>query len=310
MSLSEPNMQIQRHKIVTRLRDGLGNQLFQYAVGRALAERLNTELILDCGWFQENGDRVFGLDSYSIDAVRNWNFREVRSTWIKFPTRLGKQVTHAVHERLPTKIEIDGHTFKVTKEKQFYKFDKHIERLSGSIYLDGFWQSPKYFESSSKIIRKELKLKTAPPEPNREWLHQIKRAKAVSVHVRRGDYLLSNDRWTCSKGYYDKAMQFIRSHIGDAHFFIFSDDSGWCRDNFSSPDVTVVYDGSDRNAVDDLDLMAACHHHIIANSSFSWWGAWLADSPDQIVIAPEYWVVGIRTTDDFVSERWKRFHRF
>jgi hypothetical protein len=294
--------------VYTRIIDGLGNQLFQYAAGRALADRLGAELLFDCGWFKSNTGRAFELDAFAIDAVRDWDVRSVKSRWIKIPTRPGKRLTAAIHNRLPNRVDIHGRAYKVFDEKRIYRYDPYFQELSGSIYLTGWWQSPRYFESSSDAIRAELQFGPLAHDAQ-PWLERIRRANAVSLHVRRGDYLLSQDRWTCSKSYYDKAIEFFRSKIGDVQFFVFSDDPAWCRESFAASDVTVV-ETEQSSAVGDLALMAACRHHIIANSSFSWWGAWLSDAPDQIVVAPQYWVVDLPTSDDLVARRWANFYRF
>lgn len=308
-SIPDHDEKAPRSVVYTRIMDGLGNQLFQYAAGRALADRLGVELRLDCGWFSQNSSRVFELDAFSINAVRDDEVRKVPSRWFKLPTRTGKRWTAAIHGRWPRSTMIGGQRCKVFDEKRIYVYDPAFAALTGSVYLTGWWQSPRYFESSADTIRRELHPAAPLPETSLEWTSRIRQVMAVAVHVRRGDYLLSPDRATCPKAYYDQAMDLMRSRLPGAHFFVFSDDPVWCADNFDAPDATVVDANGRDSAVADLMLMAQCRHHIIANSSFSWWGAWLSDSPGQIVVAPKDWVIGIPTTDDFKALRWKHFFR-
>lgn len=231
---------------------------------------------------------------------------ETYRQWPLIKKLLGRDFAHFVHDIIPPQIDIGGRQFSIFVEKYDYQYDRHFERLSGSIYLKGFWQSVRYFESASDAVRQELRFNNA-RRANFSWIDRVRNTLSVSMHVRRGDYLLSADRWTCSKDYYDNAMSLLRSRLESPHFFIFSDDPAWCQENFDAQDTTVVNDDQFREGLDDLDLMTACRHHIIANSSFSWWGAWLANRPDQIVIAPKYWVVGQPTGDGLKSKCWSHF---
>jgi len=295
--------------VYTHLKDGLGNQLFQYAAGRALAERNGARLRLDCGWFTKNTGRTFGLSAFSIDAEQDQAVGRVPARWFNLPGRAGGLLTAAVHNKIPRQTTIHGCRYKVFDEKRLYRFDPSFATLDGAVYLAGWWQSPRYFESSSAAVRRELELKAPLQESNAEWSAKTRSVTAVAVHVRRGDYLLSPDRATCSPAYYESAMGLLRSRLPGARFFVFSDDWEWCRHNMTACDTTVVDTNGHDSAAADLALMAMCRHHIIANSSLSWWGAWLSESPDQIVVAPKNWVVGVPTTDEFVASRWRNFVR-
>lgn len=295
--------------VVVRLTDGVGNQLFQYAAGRALACRLDARLLLDRAWFTAHGDRRYALGDFSINAetiateskeYRQWN-------WLK--TIFGRKAAHFVHDIVPPQIDIDGHRLSVFAEKRPYAYDRHFERLSGSAYLKGFWQSARYFEPYPDVIRQDLRFRDERRLANEGWRERVRNALSVSVHIRRGDYLLSADRLTCSRRYYDEAISLMRARLQAPRFFVFSDDPGWCRENFTSSDMTIVDDPVMRDGLDDLNLMASCQHHVIANSSFSWWGAWLADVSDQIVVAPKHWIIGMPTGNDLKSKRWSNFFR-
>lgn len=293
--------------VVTRLSDGLGNQLFQYAAGRALASRLDADLLIDRQWFETRNDRPFELDAFAITARDAPAEGETYRQWPLIKKLLGRGFAQFVHDIAPPEVDIGSQRFSIFAERNGYHYDRRFEKLSGSICLKGFWQSARYLEPASDIVRQELQFKNNTRPANIRWNDRVKTELAVSMHVRRGDYLLSADRWTCSKDYYDRAMKFLRSRLNSPHFFIFSDDSAWCQENFGARDTTVVQDDQSRSGLDDLNLMAACRHHIIANSSFSWWGAWLANYPGQIVIAPKYWIVGHPTGDGLRSKSWSDF---
>jgi len=292
---------------MVRLTDGLGNQLFQYAAGRALACRLDADLLLDRAWFRSHGDRRYALDGFSIDAESVAIKGRVYRQRDRLKTIFGRRAAHFVHDIVPPQIDIDGHRLSIFAEKRHYRYDSRFERLSGAVYLKGFWQSARYFEPHSDVVRHDLRFRRR--LANEGWLDRVGNPLSVSVHIRRGDYLLSADRLTCPRRYYDEAISLMRARLPAPRFFLFSDDSDWCRENFTSSDMTIVDDTLTRDGLDDLNLMAACRHHVMANSSFSWWGAWLADGPDQIVVAPKYWVVGMPTGNDLKSRRWSNFFR-
>jgi hypothetical protein len=233
------------------------------------------------------------LDRYPIDAdiVRDARGK-LRMYHVRLPTAAGRQLTKWIHARVPTTYRIDGHRFRVFGEKQWFEYDPRFATLSGSTYLNGYWQSRRYGEGAAEVIRSELRLIRPPSAANQAWLARIQSAAtAVALHVRRGDYLNVGTESTlvCARSYYDKALRHMRERLGDPQVFVFSDDIPWCRDAFSALDVAFVDVNGPDDATEDLRLMAACRHHIIANSSLSWWGAWLARHPEQVVIAPQPW---------------------
>ena len=284
---------------------GLGNQLFQYAAGRALAQRLGARLVLDCT-SRHAAFRPIVLDRFAIDAdvVRNAAGKP-HSRYLRLPGALGQKISDAFHDRFPPTYRIDGHRFKVFGEKWSFIYDPHFEELDGSVYLTGYWQSYRYFEDAADLVRAEIRPLGTPSGANRDWLARIKSANSVALHVRRGDYLgHKGTPLVCARSYYDNALQHVRRFLHEPQMFVFSDDIAWCRQTFAAPDITFVDINGPDDAVDDLRLMAACRHHIIANSSLSWWGAWLAAHPDQVVIAPRPWFPDTPLNTDLLPPNW------
>jgi len=283
---------------------GLGNQLFQYATARALADRLDTNLILDCS---DKRDRKVELDRYRIRASIVDSPSLVRKTYLGLPGKLGRKLSKAAQPLFPPFIKIDNQVFRCFREQHWFQYDRRIEELVGAVYLDGFWQSFRYFDGLLDSLREDFRL-VAPLNPsNVKWQGQMKQTNSVCVHVRRGDYISRAQTFgLCNISYYQFAMEYLRARHADARFFLFSDDLAWCQQNFAADQLIFVDANSPDRAVDELELMRSCHHHIIANSSLSWWGAWLATSPAQIVVAPVPWFISAPSDDDLIFREWVR----
>ena len=177
-------------------------------------------------------------------------------------------------------------------------------------YLDGYWQSEKYFSDVEDTIRREFTSRDRLDAGTREILDRMATAQSVSVHVRRGDYVshprASRARSVCTPSYYQRCVAYIAERLGDIHLFVFSDAPDWVAANlrFEYP-TTLVSTVPARPDHTDLRLMSACRHHVIANSSFSWWGAWLNPHHNQLVLAPRRWMNDARVDDrDVVPARW------
>jgi hypothetical protein len=188
-----------------------------------------------------------------------------------------------------------GHAFM----KEFYSYPKDV-------YLNGYWQSEYYFEPIKGILRKEFTLKEVLIGQNAELAERIKNSNSVSLHIRRGDYVdnkeVSEFHGTCSPEYYKKAIEFLKAK-GDLEVFVFSDDIQWAKENLRADKINFV--AQNNPGYIDMNLMALCKHNIIANSSFSWWAAWLNQSPSKIVIAPQKWFADPgRQTPDIYPKNW------
>lgn len=285
--------------ITVRLLAGLGNQMFQYAAGRALAVRHRVPLVLDTSFFYGptpgHTPRTYGLGAFVLEG-------KVDATPGQSPLDYGR-----IRRRL-ARMRISGSVYR--KEESFAYRDAAWKAMPSNAYLDGYWQSEFYFCNVAELIRADFRLARPLSDEAVEIGERIARSDAaLSIHVRRGDYLearnLERFAGICDESYYALALALVRREVTKASAFVFSDDIAWCRDNFDAGRSTHFVDaGSD---VEQLILMSRCRHHIIANSSFSWWGAWLANPADHLVVAPVRWLRDASLdTSTVVPLRWKR----
>jgi Glycosyl transferase family 11 len=278
---------------------GLGNQLFQYAAARRLALRHDTELVIDPHWFDNcrEGETPRPMELQNFAAAMRIASKSEQKWWWPYRSRFGRIVQPVMPLRL-------------FRESGFGVNDAVRDAPINS-YLFGFWQSEAYFRDIRKELLSDL-VPSVPPSPaDQKILNLIGEGNAVSVHVRRGDYvtLQSAARYhgTCTLDYYRRALQHIVERVSDPIFFVFSDDPEWTAENLHFPHTTYyVRHNNSASAFQDLRLMSKCNHHIIANSSFSWWGAWLSDQMDGLVIAPDIWFAGGRPTPDLLPPSWLR----
>lgn len=273
--------------VITRLVGGLGNQLFQYAFGRKVASQNGVPLKLDISCYDNNPSRKYGLKHFKVME--------------SFAS--------------PEEIEsVKAECSLVEPYEQFYTFNPQALLLPASVYLDGFWVNEKYFQGIEPWIRQEFSLKEELDPGNREMANLISASQSVALHIRRGDLLtdpLANQNLgVCPLEYYYRATKEIASFIPNPHFFVFSDDWDWfwaleiIKVNYQ---VTFVTLNREADCHKDLYLMSLCKHHIIANSTFSWWGAWLAPDPQKMIIAPEKWAAtDDLNTLDVTPPAWRR----
>lgn len=290
--------------VITRLIGGLGNQMFQYAAGRRLAHVLGTELKLDITEFDNYKFRTFR--TYSLG---NFNIREKFASLEEVAALTRPTILERIRAKVLRKPPRPPQTY--IREKHFH-FDPEIMRLPDGVYLDGYWQSEKYFADIAEINRREFTVKVPQAGKNKELGEQINSRESVSLHVRRGDY--ASDPQTnkmhgcCGKDYYLCCVEHVTQLVKNPHFFIFSDDPEWTRDNLKLPyPMTLVEHNVGNKDYEDLRLMSQCKHHIIANSSFSWWGAWLNPRKDKMVLAPKQWFAKRKaSTQDLIPAQWLR----
>lgn len=270
--------------VVVKLMGGLGNQMFQYACGRRLAHARSTSLKLDISDLGAPNERTFALCSLKIsgEIASNADIKRFKSSgFLRRLLRRGGIVKRSHRER------------NIVREQSFH-FDESILSLPDNVYLEGYWQSERYFKDIESLIRREFAVMHPPVGKNAMTAETIAASNAVAVHVRRGDYVsnpkTSQVHGVCTPDYYERAAKRIVQSTFNPHFFVFSDDPKWVRANFRlGHEMTHVDQNSSETGHEDLRLMSLCKHHIIANSSFSWWGAWLSTYPEKIVIAPARW---------------------
>lgn len=290
--------------VIVKLLGGLGNQMFQYATGRAVASRLDVELLLDVSAFAHYDLRRYELDDWNITA---------RLATSEELARSGVAAAHpSFFDRIARFLRIDL-PVNCFREASF-TYDPRILEVSSPVYLDGYWQSERYFLDIEKKLRQEFQLKASIDANNHSFKKKIDNLgkQAVSLHVRRGDYVTNAQtasyHGVCSLDYYRAAVNYIAEQVSDPCFFVFSDDLEWVQTNLNikQPIVLVDANGPDKGAA-DMALMMACRHHIIANSSFSWWGSWLNPLNDKIIVAPKKWFGRANhDTTDLIPDSWVR----
>ena len=289
--------------IITRLTGGLGNQMFQFAAGYALSLRRGVPLELDVTSYARDELRVYELSAFNLPATI-----ASAETLARLPKKT-KGIGGMI-KRLTTVASAD--LIPIHREPHF-EFDARVFNLEAPHALSGYWQSERYFMDQRAVVRAAFTAR-APMEPENEAVAAAIKAASVpvSLHVRRGDYVTSTTasamHGTCSLDYYRAAMASILSRAPAAHFFAFSDDAAWTRENLgSSAPITYVASNPPTRGFRDMQLMSLCHHHIIANSSFSWWGAWLNSRAQPRVIAPARWFAGSdKDTRDLLPASWER----
>lgn len=280
--------------ITVRLMGGLGNQLFQYAAGRALSHRLGTDLAVDLRWFSTNPARHYRLDRLAIPSPpRQVNRHPHRSSG----------VSRRLYERLRTIALLER---QLVTEDRVAEHPTAWDELKDGTQLVGYWQNERYFANYAVLLRRELQVRGEPSARSAELLARFAAKTTVAVHVRRGDYANNpaalSTHGLCSLEYYESAMELLDARLGQPDFVVFTDDPDWAMGNLPTTRVTVL--SPDADEVQDLRLMSRCHSHIIANSSFSWWGAWLAETADQVVIAPRPWFDTALPDAGIVPTRW------
>jgi len=285
--------------IIVRMIGGLGNQMFQYAMARSLADHHNANLKLDLSDFEHYTLRRYELQDFNVRA-------EIagREDLDSLKVRLR---SYTLWQRMKRRILPDSPM--VFRERSF-AYNKEVHRIRPPVYLDGYWQSERYFASNIAVIRKDFTLNVPLDPSNTEMMAFIGSVNAVSLHVRRGDYIedpnTNRFHGVCPIGYYNDAVTYISCRVGQIHLFVFSDDYEWASHNliFDHP-TTFVTLNSNTRGIFDMMLMRQCKHHVVANSSFSWWGAWLNPSESKIVVAPQKWFRdGSQDTCDLVPARW------
>jgi hypothetical protein len=266
--------------IIVKITGGLGNQLFQYALGRALSLKLECELVLDISFYPQQTLRKYELDKFNVKA-RLATDQEVRKAGAgnHFIARIIRKLG-LISILYPNYI----------KERESVKYVKEIDECKLGFYLDGYWQNPKYFELYKRQLCEDFVPVEDISKQAIEWLKKIKETNSISLHVRRGDYVqnvhTNSVHGTCSLNYYRDAIEHIQQKIDFPVFYIFSDDMHWCKDNIDFINNVNFVDDTN-TAIDDLMLMKNCKANIIANSTFSWWAAWLSNN--EITIYPKAW---------------------
>lgn len=288
-------------QVIVRIEGGLGNQLFQYAAARSLADRLGCDLALDLRGLDLNGDRPFQLDLYRIRAsIASLQQLQALPDWRT--SRWGR-IRSNLSQFLPAVFSFPAFW------PRSFAFDQRFDQITRPMYLVGYWQSEKYFVGNRVRLLQDIQL-VNPLDAVTPLLAEIRATRSVALHIRRGDYVSNASaaqfHGLCDMAYYHAAVNRLKARFPDIHVFVFSDEPAWAQAHIllDVPTHYVNANPPDKGHI-DLELMRHCRHHVIANSSFSWWGAWCCESLEQVVYAPLRWFADPATDySDVVPERW------
>jgi len=295
--------------VVVKIMGGLGNQLFQYAMGRQLASRRKDTARLDISFFDDKLPTAHTLRPYELGVFQNLTIK---------PLSASEQQQLARTLQLPYKVYNKARRLLGLSPAFLYlgegeNFSANQQVLAGGppaelLQVEGYWQNERYFADVKDALREELVFIPFTDERNLAVARQLQKPArpTVSVHVRRGDYAQNPAFGMCSADYYERALGHVRQHLADPAFFIFSDDIAWARENLPLPaDTTFIDWNRGPNSYCDMHLMSLCQHQIIANSSFSWWGAWLNTNPAKLVVCPATWMATpVVPTERVVPAAW------
>lgn len=291
------------------LRGGLGNQMFQYAAGLAVAKKNNTQLVLDTVFLNDRlprrnfSYRTYDLDIFTLDprftALSKYSQNvPIPGFWLALDLGLMKLKS------------LFGKQY-IIKEKKEFSFDPDIFKKEGNVLLWGRWQNEKYFKDIADEVRTAFIFKDPLAGEAATIADDIRSSDSVSIHVRRGDFVafknVAEMMGETDLSYYNRAVAYVAGHVGNPKLFVFSDDIDWCKDNLKLPFPSVYVPASAEGpkAAFHLQLMSLCKYNIIANSTFSWWGAWLNRNPEKIVIAPKRWYAdGRDDTNEIMPTDW------
>jgi hypothetical protein len=272
----------------------MGNQMFQYAIGRALSIRLNRPLVLDLSRLRLEPEYGFDLRYFRLGRQ---HVRDRRG--------LARRVSRNVVRLLA------AHGIEVMRfvDESSLQFSADVVEIRTPCVLDGYWQSERYFESFGGQLREEFTIVADQDPRSAACEAKIRGVRSIGLHVRRGDYVATPEshafHGTCPMEYYDAALELVLSRIGpEAELFVFSDDIEWARANIRYALPTTHVDWNAARSYEDLRLMSACGALIMANSTFSWWGGWLNPRSDKVVVAPRQWFRAPGVVSDLPQSPW------
>ena len=286
---------------------GLGNQMFQYAAASVVADRLNTGLCIDTSLLTTHTRNTTPRGYELTCFVLSENREKVRSSkWRGFLfLKAYPQIKNSFWGKFLAQ------TYALFEDKEAYNFDSGIMLLQNNALLWGYFQTEKYFSSHENRIREVFRFKRPLSGKNRELAEKIQSCPSVSIHIRRGDYITNKN---CSDtfrllppDYYKKAIERMEKRVENPVFFVFSDEPERAKTEIDLPQAVYIDWNQGSDSYIDMQLMTYCRHNIIANSSFSWWGAWLNNHADKIVIAPAVWLKDEKANagiNDLLPEKW------
>ena len=296
--------------IISRLSGGLGNQMFQYAAAKALALKFETELLIDATNFKVKKEKLTPRE-FELSIFEKESFQLLSE----------ERKKKLLLENLPFLSKVKNKIFGRKSLKYFtekgFQYNQEFSSISNDSYIIGYFQSEKYFKKFESAIRTSFTFPEKMSEENNSFCSEISTCNSISVHIRRGDYVKVSSNLKhhgiCSLAYYQIAMREISQKVDQPVFYFFSDDIKWVKENIKCDWPTrYVEHNTGEQSFEDMRLMSHCKHHVIANSSFSWWGAWLNPNKDKIVIVPKPWFnepEREKETIDLIPANWIRLQK-
>lgn len=281
--------------IVVKLMGGLGNQMFQYAAGKALADKHGVDLFVDESFLVKDPGAEYTKRFPELDQLN-----------VKY-NKVDEKITELFSQPSLFKKFLSVKNKATVLNEQAGICSEYFNAGS-TVYLNGYWQSEIYFEPVRDVLLKEFTPRYDLQAVAGDYLKKILNCKSVSVHIRRGDYVQLKSagefHGALEMEYYNNAIAWMKSNHPECHFFIFSDDPEWCCQNFKDNSGSTIVETAKMYSSTDMMLMSQCHHNIIANSSYSWWGAWLNTHPGRTVMAPKKWFRQAEATTIY-AKNWK-----
>ena len=291
--------------VIVRLHGGLGNQMFQYACGRAVANRRNANLLIDLRLLLDRSPREnYVYRNYELNVFQiKQDFASLRDI-MRVGLGLRQQVSAKLFGRPPQ-----------WKYRAFEELPGPLQdellNGNGSVYLDGFWQSAKYFAEIDDLIRREFQLWFPPTGRADELRRKIAAGNSVCINARRTDFVGQPINGTCEDSYFMDAFNYVHDRVDNPNYFVFSDDLVWCREHFAFIHNATFVEFADVEGRMEWyqNLMQTCRHFIIPNSTFAWWAAYLSQFPERIVVAPKQWFAISdlnKFSDEIIPPDWVR----
>jgi len=281
--------------IIVRLTGGLGNQMFQYALGRHLALKNDVELMVDTTYFENvpKNQRHFVKREYDLDIL-NIRAKVLNPKDADFLPCFSGKLMDKIKDRIKGHFnlyeKLNG--YKVLSEKALFNFDEGALCSGGNFYLIGYWQNERYFKAIEKQIRDDFTFKNTFDEKVRHLAGEIAGSNSLCLNIRRGDFVDNPTHGFTGMDYIHEAVNLIRGRVGISKVYVFSDEIDWCEKNLhlDLPCFFVPHDLAGRKFSSYLYLMSQCHHFVIPNSTFGWWAAWLSGHSSKMVVAPKQWL--------------------
>ncbi len=303
--------------IIVELMGGMGNQLFQYAAGRCLAMQRNQPLYLDLATLLDrspNKEEGFVYRDYDLGIFNTQENFAIPAMVFDLigSSSLSPTLWQRIKRKFNTAVKGVNYEKRLYKEPHFH-YDEQFYKQQAPLYLNGYWQSAKYFEPIAHLLRQELTFRQPLPPHCEGLATQIKQTNSICLNVRRGDFVNSTKTSQLlgfiGLDYLQNGIVEMLQKVENPHFFVFSDEPQWCVENLplSYPTVYVTHEYAGEKFKDYLQLMTLCKHFVIPNSTFAWWAAWLATYPKKIVISPKKWFANNQMNcQDLIPEEWTR----